>query len=359
MTLVAALDVSTTTSALCVVDRLDGRIVFETSVASEPDAIAAALDSYRSRLHLVGHEAGALAPWLHRELQARGLPMVMLETRHAHMALKTQRNKTDKNDARGLAQLLRTGWYKAVHLKSEESARLRLLLSHRRTLKRKLLDIENEVRQSLKAFGIRLGKGFGHAGFAAKVRAVMADDPLLVAMTECMLRAWEALWTEYGRLHRLVAQAAGRYEPCRRFMGIPGVGPVTSLAFKAAIDAPRRFRRSKTVGAHLGLTPRRIQSGDSIDFEGHISRCGDAEVRAALYEAAGVLLTRSRAPSALKAWGLRLARRRGYKRAVVAVARKLAVIMHRMWVDGTDFHFAAVRDGHAAVAPGDGTAAAA
>ena len=141
-------------------------------------------------------------------------------------------------------------------------------------------------------------------------------------------------------------------------MGIPGVGPVTSLAFKAAIDAPQRFRRSKTVGAHLGLTPRRIQSGDSIDFEGHISRCGDAEVRAALYEAAGVLLTRSRAPSALKAWGLRLARRRGYKRGVVAVARKLAVIMHRMWVDRTDFHFAAVRDGNAAAVLGDSIAAA-
>src|SRR5262249_26285668 len=153
------------------------------------------------------------------------------------------------------------------------------------------------------------------------------------------------------RLHRLVAQAAGRDELCRRFMGIPGVGPVTSLAFKAAIDAPQRFRRSKTVGAHLGLTPRRIPSGDSIDFEGQISRCGDAGLLAALSEAAGVLLTRTRAPSALKTWGLRLARRRGYKRAVVAVARKLAVIMHRMWVDDTCFHFAAVGAGTATVAP--------
>ena len=265
--------------------------------------------------------------------------MVMLETRHAHANLRAQRNKTDKNDARALAQLIRTGWFKPVHIKSEESLRLRLLLTHRRTLKRKMLDIENEVRQSVKVFGIRLGSGFGHAAFAKRVRAALDGDAFLFGLTECMLRAWAVLWEEYNKLHKLLVKVTLQDELCRRFMAIPGVGPVTALAFKSGIDEPRRFRRSKTVGAHFGLTPRRIQSGDSIDFDGHISGIGDAEVRATLYEAAHVLLTKGRTQSGLKAWGLRVAKRRGHKRAAVAVARKLAMIMHRMWLDGTEFRF--------------------
>ena len=122
--------------------------------------------------------------------------MVLLETRHAHANLRAQRNKTDKNDARALAQLMRTGWFKAVHIKSEVSLRLRLLLTHRRTLKRKMLDIENEVRQSVKVFGIRLGSGFGHAAFAKRVRAALAGDAFLLGLTDCMLRAWAVLWEE-------------------------------------------------------------------------------------------------------------------------------------------------------------------
>ena len=226
-----------------------------------------------------------------------------------------------------------------MHIKSDESLRLRLLLTHRRTLKRKLLDIENEVRHTVKAFGIRLGSGFGHAAFAKKVRAALAGDNLLLGMTECMLRAWAVLWEEYGRLHKLLVKVTLRDELCRRFMAIPGVGPVTALAFKSGGDEPHRFRRSKTVGAHFGLTPRRIQSGDSIDFDGHISGIGDADVRGALYEAAHVLLIKGRTPSGLKAWGLRVAKRRGHKRAAVAVARKLATIMHRMWLDVSEFRF--------------------
>ncbi|HLJ04936.1 MAG TPA: transposase [Acetobacteraceae bacterium] len=183
MPFAAALDVSVTKCALCVVDGDDGEIVFETTVPTEPHEIAAALEPFAGRLHLVGHEAGSLAPWLHRELAKRGLPMVLLDTRHARANLRAQRNKTDKNDARALAQLVRTGWFKPVHIKSEESLRLRLLLTHRRTLKRKMLDIENEVRQTVKVFGIRLGSGFGHAAFAKRVRAALTGDPLLAGMT--------------------------------------------------------------------------------------------------------------------------------------------------------------------------------
>ena len=341
MKLSAALDTSTTKTAICVVNSRDGSIMFEATVATDPAIIFEALAPYRPRLDRVGHEAGAVAPWLHRELTAFGLPMVLLETRHAAAALEVQRNKTDKNDARGLAHLVRSGWYRPVHVKSVESHKLRLLLGHRRTLKRKLRDIENEIRHALKVFGLRAGPRVQRASFETRIRDLVAHDPLIAGVTECMLRAWAALWTEYKRLHQLMVQLVGRDELCRRYCRIPGVGPVTALTVKAAIDDPLRFVKSKTVGAHFGLTGRRLQTGDSIDIEGHISKCGDGEVRTVLYEAASAMLVRSQQWCSVKAWGLKIAKKRGHKRAVVAVARKLAVVMHRMWLDGSEFRFAA------------------
>lgn len=337
----AGLDVATRLTAICVVDET-GEILSETVVPTEPEAIRATLSDYAGRLRRVGQEAGALSSWLDRELRRAGLPTVVLETRHAHAALAAQRNKTDRHDARGLAQILRTGWYKAVHVKSRESQHLRLLLTNRRTLKRKILDIENAVRMTLKGFGVKLGR-LGRGSFADRVGAAVSGDPLLAGMTACMLQARAALWTEYQRLHRLLVQVAGRDPVCRRFMGVPGVGPVTAVTFKAGVDDPTRFARSKTVGAHFGLTPRRHQSGDSIDWDGRISRLGDGEVRTALYEAASSLLVRAKASSALKSWGLRIAKRAGHKKAVVAVARKLAVILHAMWVKDTEFRAKATK----------------
>jgi transposase len=228
-----------------------------------------------------------------------------------------------------------------VHVKSEESHKLRLVLGHRRTLKRKLLDIENEIRQSVKVFGLMVGPRAQRASFEARVRELVARDALIAGVTECMLRAWATLWTEYKKLHQLIVQIVARDELCRRFCRIPGVGPVTALSVKAAIDDPRRFVKSKTVGAHFGLTSRRIQTGIAIDIEGHISKCGDVEVRNVLYEAGSAMLVRSKQWCSVKAWGLRIAAKRGHKRAVVAVARKLVVIMHRMWLDGSDFRFVA------------------
>jgi transposase len=341
MKLSAALDTSTSKTAACVVNSRDGSVVFEVSVATDPAIIFGALAPFLPRLERVGHEAGSAAPWLHRELNALGLPMVLLETRHAAAALDGQRNKIDKSDARGLAHLVRSGWYRPVHVKSEESHKLRLLLGRRRTLKRKLLDIENEVRQSLKVFGLMVGPRAQRTSFEARVRELVAHDALIAGVTECMLRAWAALWTEYKRLHQVLVQIVGRDELCRRFYRIPGVGPVTALSVKAAIDDPRRFVKSKTVGAHFGLTSRRIQTGDSIDIEGRISKCGDGEVRTVLYEVASAMLERSKQWCTVKAWGMRIAAKCGHKRAVVAVARKLAVIMHRMGLDGSEFRFSA------------------
>lgn len=335
MSYFAGLDVATIQSALCVIDG-EGTIVLECAVETTPAAIRAALKPYLPKLERLGHETGSLAPWLHKELKALGLPVVCLEAAHARAALSAMRNKTDRNDARGLAHILRTGWFRSVHIKSDASYRLRLLLTARRNIKRKFLDIENTVRHSLKAFGIRVGN-VSRGRFEARVRAELSDDPVLTGMVESLLNVRATLWEHYLKLHKLLLQVVGREEVCRRFVAVPGVGPVAALSFYASVDDPKRFLKSRTVGAHFGLTPKRWQSGTSIDQKGHISKKGDGEVRTALYEAANALLTLTRAASPLKSWGQKVAKKRGHRAACVAVARKLAIIMHAMWRDGTAF----------------------
>jgi transposase len=348
----AGLDVAMEETAICVIDR-EGKVVLETKVTTDPDAIFKVLKPYVAKLRRIGHEAGSLSPWLQVELKQRGLPAICLEAWHARAALSAMRNKTDKTDARGLAHIVRTGWFREVHVKSEESYRLRLLLTQRRNLKRKFLDIENSIRHSIKAFGIRVGK-VSRGKFETRVRELVASDPLIATVTDCMLRARAALWQEYVRLHNAVVAIVRRDELCRRFMRIPGVGPISALSYKTSIDDPHRFRHSKTVGAYLGLTSRRWQSGTSVNVSGHISKAGDGDVRDPLYEAANIMLTRYRGFCSLKAWGLKIAKTRGHKRACVAVARKLAVIMHAMWRDGSEFRFKepkAQTDGSTAAAP--------
>jgi transposase len=333
----AGLDVAMEETAICVIDR-EGKVVLETKVTTDPDAIFKVLKPYAAKLRRVGHEAGSLSPWLQVALKQRGLPAICVEAWHARAALAAMRNKTDKADARGIAHIMRAGWFREVHVKSDESYRLRLLLTQLRNLKRKFLDIENAIRHSIKTFGLRLGK-VSRGEFEARVRELVAGDSLIASLTDCMLRARTALWQEYVRLHKVVIAIVRQDELCRRFMRIPGVGPISALAYKTLIDDPRRFRHSKTVGAYLGLTSRRWQSGTSIDVQGHISRAGDGDVRHPLYEAANIMLTRYRGFCSLKAWGLKIAKRRGHKRACVAVARKLTVIMHAMWRDGSEFQF--------------------
>jgi transposase len=233
--------------------------------------------------------------------------------------------------------LMRTGWFRFVHVKSPESQELRLLLNHRRTLQRKTLDIENEIRGTLKAFGLKVGK-VSRGRFAARVRELVADRPRLRAATESMLKARGALMAEFDRLHRMVLEAVRGDLLCGRLMTVPGVRPITALAFKTGVDVPERFAKSKTVGAHFGLTSRKFNSGE-IDYNGRISKCGDAMVRTLLHQAASAMLTRCARYSALKAWAMRIAKTRGLKRAKVALARKLAVIMHRMWLDGSEFRW--------------------
>ena len=253
--------------------RVGPKYEFQLRLTKDVDAevIMHALKPFLSRLRRAGHEAGSLSPWLHPELKALGIPAVCLETRHVRAAMSAQRNKTDAADALGIAHIVRTGWFKAPFIKSEPCHRMRLLLTQRHNLKRKFLDVENSIRHSLKAFGIRF-KNAGRGGFEAAVRAAVAGDRLTNELMDAMLIARAALWKQYCKLHDLVAKLVARNELCRRFMAILGVGPVTALSFVTSIDDPSRFRRSRDVPAYFGLTSRRWQSGSSSDVQRRIRR---------------------------------------------------------------------------------------
>jgi transposase len=332
----AGLDVSLEETTICVVDGT-GRIVHETRAASEPQALVAALRGIDLPLERVGLEACSLTAWLHDALRLAGLPAICIETRRANAAMKTMPNKTDRNDARALAQIMRTGWYRQVHVKSRPCRLWRSLLVARRTVLNEMRSIENVVRAVLREGGIKLGTP-SRTAFAGRVRELAGGDPLVMALVEPLLSILATMLEQLARLTKQVLDIVREEEVCRRLMSVPGVGPITALAFRATIDRPDRFRRSRDVGAHLGLTPARYQSGET-DIQGRISRCGDELARTALYEAAHTLLVRSRKWSSLRAWGMRLAKHRGMARARVAVARKLAVILHRMWSDATEFRF--------------------
>lgn len=330
----AGLDVSMEESCLCVLDA-SGNVVCEVTVATDPKAIATALPRYGADELKIGFEAGALSPWLHHELAALGLDVACLETRQVHQILKTLRNKTDRGDAFGLAQLVRSGWYRTVHVKTYDSHALRAMLKARAELVHTRQDLENTVRGLLKPFGLRLAKG-GRSDFADRVRALCVERAELAAAVEALLRARSTVRAELERLDKRLTAMAREVDACHRLMTIPGVGAITALAAISAIDDAGRFAHARTAGAYFGLTPRRYQSGE-IDYQGRISKRGDRMVRTLLYEAANVLLTRVTRFSTLKAWGLRLVKRIGMQKARIAVARKLAVIIAAILKDGTEF----------------------
>ncbi len=332
----AGIDVSLQQSSVCVVDAT-GRIAREAKVPSEPEALVGFFGQLGLPLTRVGLEAGPLSQWLHAGLTAAGFEAVLLETRHVKAALSAMVVKTDRKDARGIAQLLRMGWYRPVHPKSPPAQEVRALLVGRKLLQGELLDVELSVRGILRGFGLKLGE-VSKGRFAARVRELAAGQPTLERVVEPMLRAREALRAEYQVLHRAVLAIVREDAVCRRLMSVPGVGALVAVTFTSAVDDPSRFRRSRAVGAHFGLTPRKYQSGET-DVTGGISRVGDAMVRTALYEAANVMLTRTSRFSSLKRWALEVAKRRGMRRAKVALARKLACVLHRMWVDGSEFRF--------------------
>jgi len=332
----AGLDLSVKETSVCIVDDA-GKIVREARVASEPEALLQVLTNAIYRFKRIGLEAGPLSQWLFSALAEAGLPVICVETRHMRAVLKAQINKTDRNDARGIAQMMRVGLYRPVHVKTLRSQKLRMLLIHRKLLQSKAISIENDLRASLRNFGLKMGL-VGAVRFEARIKELVENLPDLAALVEPLLIVRRVLREQLGILHRRVLAVVRDDEVCRRLMTIPGVGPVVALTYRVTVDVPARFRNSKSVGAVFGLTPAKDQSGER-DRSGAISRCGDEMVRVMLYEAAQIMLVRSAKWSWLKAWAMKIAKHRGMKKAIVALARRLAVIMHRMWIDGTEFRW--------------------
>jgi transposase len=332
----AGLDVSVNETSVCIVDET-GKIVREVKVASEPQALLAVLANVDSHLKRIGLEAGPLSQWLYSALAEAGLPVICVETRHMRAVLKAQINKTDRNDARGMAQMMRVGLYRPVHVKTLRSQKLRMLLTHRKLLQSKAIAIENDLRGTLRNFGLKVGM-VGTARFEARIKDLIENFSDLAVLIEPLLVVRRALREQLGILHGRLLAVVRDDDVCRRLMTVPGVGPVVALTYRATVDVPARFRKSKSVGAVFGLTSAKYQSGE-IDRSGAISRCGDEMMRTMLYEAAQTMLFHSAKWSWLKAWAMKIARYRGMKKAIVALARRLAVIMHRIWVDGTEFRW--------------------
>jgi transposase len=333
----AGLDVSVKETSVCIVDET-GRICRETKVPSHPDDLAQVLHDPAWRLERIGLEAGPLSQWLFSGLAEAGLPIVCIETRHTKAFLKAQVNKSDRNDARGIAQMMRVNLFRPVHVKTLTSQKRRALLTARKLLQEKAIAFENDIRGLLRNFGLKVGI-VGAAKFDIRIRELLDCLPDLAEIIEPLLASRRKLREEFERLHRKLLSIVRDDGVCRRLMTIPGVGPVVALAYASTIDVPARFRNSKAVGASLGLTPVLHQSGESNRI-GRVSLCGDGMMRTLLYEAAQVMLTNVHVKwSWLKAWAMKIARRRGGRKATVALARRLGVIMHRIWSDGTVFRW--------------------
>jgi len=340
MTYYAGIDVSLEYSSVCVVDGA-GKIIREQRIASEPEALIAWFRGLGFGLERIGLEAGPMSQWLYAAMRAAGLAVELLETRHVRDAFKAMPVKSDRNDARGIAQLMRLGWFRPVHCKSMAAQEVRALLTARKLVQSKLLDVQMSLRGLLRGFGLKVG-ATTPSRFAGRIRDLVEGNATLEVIAAALLVVHETMRRELAGFEKRVRSIARSDGRVRLLMSTPGVGAIVALTYVAAIDDPARFKSSKGVGAHFGLTPKKYQSGET-DITGRISKIGDEGVRTALYEAGHIILTQPlKGCTALKSWAMRLAKRAGMRKAKVALARKLAVIMHRMLVDGTLFASAAV-----------------
>ena len=330
----AGIDVSLEQSSVCVRDG-DGNIVREAKVASEPEALIAWFANLGLVMSRIGLEAGPLSQWLYAGMKEAALPVELLETRHVRTAFKTMPVKTDRKDARGIAELMRMGWFRPVHCKSMSAQETRAVLTTRKLIENKLRDFEMNLRGVLRGFGLKVGKTTP-TNFADRIKELVSGHPTLQTIADSLLAVREVLLREFRGYEKRVRTTARHSEDARLLMTTTGVGAVISLTYASAVDDPDRFKKSKQVGAHYGMTPKRYQSGDT-DYTGRISKIGDKSVRTALYQAAHIILTRPVKASALRTWALQLAKRIGMAKAKVALARKLAVIMHRMLVERKPF----------------------
>jgi len=328
--------VSQKLTAICVLDDT-GRRLWRGQCATEPEQIERVVRRHAGENARIGVETGPMTPWLVHELRGRALDVTCLDARHARAALKMQVNKTDQNDAEGLAQIMRTGWYRSVHVKSLDAHRARSLLGARAQLVGMTTRLSNHIRGILKTFGLLPGAMRG-LSFDRRVEVLLADRDDLAPIVRPMLASWRHLREQIAAFDKAVRAAARQSPTCRLLMSVPGIGVVSVLAYVSTVEDPARFTRSRSVGAHMGLTPRQYQSGE-VDRSGRISRCGDTLARTLMYEAAVVILTRVKRASRLKDWAQAIAKRSGAGKARVALARKLAVILHSIWRSGEPFRW--------------------
>ena len=336
MTSYAGLDVSQQETQICIIDAA-GAVRWTGKARSEPAALAAVLRRHAPDLARAVLESGALSGWLSGGLVEAGLPAVCIDARAAHGALKQRRSKTDRGDAEGLARLAQTGWFKTVRLKSRASLERHALLAARERLVRIQRDLLNQIRGLVKPLGLVLPRTTPRR-LEARVQAWLDEVPALRPAITALLAARSRVADELERLDRLLVRQAAADPACRRLTTIPGVGAITATCFVATIDDPGRFARADQVAAYLGLTPRRWQSGE-VDRQGGISKAGNAMARHLLYEAANSLLARVKRSCALRSWALRLQERVGGKKARTALARKLAVLMHKLWRREQEFQW--------------------
>lgn len=335
MDLYIGLDVSLASTAICAVSA-QGKLVKETMAGSEPEELVRALRGLPGTVVGIGLEAGPLSQWLHRALVDAGFDTVLMETRQVKGALQAMPIKTDRRDAEGIARLLHMGWFRPVHSKSISAQEMRALLSARKAIQQAMLNIEGSIRGILRNFGLKMGK-VAKGRYEERVHELVGGNAMLEAAARPILTVRSALRQELAGLEKLLRDRAKTDPVCRQLMTMPGVGALVALTFKSSIDDPDRFRSSRDVGPWAGLTPRRQQSGER-DIVSQITKAGDAGLRTALFQAATVMLSRGK-PNWLSAWAWNLAKGRGKKRATVALARRIGVVLHRMWRDGTEFRF--------------------
>lgn len=340
MTYYAGLDVSLKEVSICVVDD-DGEVVAQGTAPADPEGVAGWFKNRSLTPKRIIHESGQLSIWLQRGMVQLGLPAICIDARKAHKSLSARLNKSDSADAEGLAQLARMNWFTPVHIRSEESDRLRALVGGRERMIRLRKDLEGHIRGVLKAFGIRM-TGIGQAqqrqAFRDQLAAAGETDPVLRTIADGFIAAHITLCKATADFDAALRAKSKSNPITRRLMTIPGVGPIVSLSFAALVDDPNRFSKTSDVGAFLGLTPRRHQSGE-MDWSGRVSKCGDAAMRGLLFEAASCVIRQVKRFSALKSWAVRLAGRRGFRKAAVATARKIAVLMLTLWKSGTDYQW--------------------
>lgn len=336
MTFYVGLDVSNAETAVCVVDQ-NGEIVDEASVATEPGAIATYLQQGRRKISKIGMEAGNLSIWLYWALRELEFPVLCIDTRHTHAFIGLQAVKTDKNDARVIANIMRVNVYREVHVKSDTSQRIKMLVNSRRCLVDQRVVLENQVRGTLKIFGLKIGD-VTPKQYEMRVRKLINGDGELEAGVLPILKVRKLIQAEVAILDSMLRQVARNDPACQILMTMPCVGLLTAVLFRVVIDEPRRFRKSKDVAAHLGLTPRKYASGD-VNYNGRITKCGDAMLRNHLYEAASIMLRPTTKRNAIKQWGTKISKRSSLKNARIAVARKMAITLHRMWVDEAAFNW--------------------